>query len=205
VTHQPTTTPSLPNLPPAPPPSSATATEIESAIQGLTDADLTRLRKFAGSLLGKSPRGRSTYTTPYDLINTAIVKTLEGVRIWRSDLPFVTHLFSVMRSTIFHDANSKRVKSLADDQPKDDIADTTAESPEDMALTIENDREAGEILNGICDHFKTDADATNVLEGSRAGYSGREIMDYFGMTKKQFEAAWKRIRRHARSDKDGRK
>lgn len=174
---------------------------IESAIRALTKADLTRLFRYAGWLVKFSPGAWRDFQTAEELVNEAIVRTLEGKRKWTATTPFVKHLFGVMKSCVFHSAHGARARRerFDVDVVENGTQEHTLEGSEDAVLAAEREAECAELLADVAEHFASDPDATAVLEGWRAGFSGPEIMDLNNMTKNNFESTAKRIRRYGHS------
>lgn len=187
----------LTNLP------SATPSDIESAIRSLSKADLNRLSVYARWLIAHSfTSSRREFQAPDELINEAVLRTLLGKRKWVTTQPLTEHLMGVMKSCVFHAANSARARTELlnkKDTAEEGTQEYLSEGPEDAVLAAEADTACAAMLTEISGHFSSDNDATVVLEGWRAGFSGSDIMELNNLTRNNFESAAKRIRRYARS------
>ena len=181
----------------------ATREEVDLAVESLTTTQLVRLRKFAAWRirgLGRATLGREAN----DLLGEALVSTLAGAegsgegRRWNKVVDFVKHLTGAMRSISDH------WRQQFDEREPHLESDLTTVDPEGNELsplaTIPSgdppaDRAFGakEEIARILPMFKDDNEAILVLEGWVEGMTGSEIMD-LGFTKKQHEAAVKRIR-----------
>lgn len=178
-----------------------TLSDIESAIRALSKADLNRLSIYARWLFNYSSiSSRLEFQAPDELINEAIVRTLLGKRRWTTTKPLVDHLMGVMKSCVFHAANSARARTERFDRTdmvEEGTREYASEGLENAVLETESDAECAAVLDELAEHFSSDNDAAAVLEGWKAGFSGPDIMDLHSLTRNNLESAAKRIRRYA--------
>lgn len=174
----------------------ATVREITQAVHGLTDEEHRKLRVAAQIFLyGRSDQGAD------DLVNEALVRTYDGRRKWNKTIPFFIHLKGAMRSIAGHGAGkAESVLSLeaavgsGDGKGKllDTVADKGSSGPAPEA-------EIAKIrIDSLKQAFATDAQALLILDAWAEEMEMKEILE-LGLSKDEYNAATKRIRRHVLS------
>lgn len=174
----------------------ASLEETRAVLVQLTQnmADMLRLKKIARLRV----RGLQL-TEGTDLLNTAIVRVLEGTRRWPRHVSFIAFMAGVMRSI----ANEERKQILRiaeiiirptgreSGHREDDIANIPNRNPgPDRPLHAEQAWAAVMAL------FKDDEEARAILEKrSEEGYSSEETQNMLGMTPERYATVLKRIRR----------
>jgi hypothetical protein len=186
----------------------ATPDEVRAALEGLTDADLVRLEKYARYRvrgLGRKAKGREQD----DLLGEAVQDTLDPVkRSWNKDVTFVRHLIGAMRSISSHwreqfDPDEARLES--------EVARITEEgetlSPLDLPSSTEPAADrvmaARRQLEDIEKAVADDRVVYDILGGMRAEMAPTEIREALGLTPTEYETAMKRFRRRVRSAQGG--
>jgi hypothetical protein len=181
----------------------ATREEVDQALEALSEVQQLRLRRFAGWRI--RGLGRATLRRDADdLLGEAMTSTLAGAdglgegRRWNKAVDFVKHLTEAMRSISDHwrrkfDEREAHLESeLVTVDPvgeeRSPLNSIRSDEPAaDRALL------AKEEVARIFAMFKEDDEAILVLQGWVEGMTGIEIMQ-LGFTKRQYEAAVKRIR-----------
>lgn len=178
----------------------ATEEEIVEAIENLSDEQLVALRKKAGfraNSLGHRAGGRDGEY----LLTEAMTRTLVGTRRWRiARVDFSRHLDQAMRSIVSNWRKAPDgVVSEADTLQRHQEEPSAVEIEPDPHPDPEKALLAAEELGRILADFASDRDASEVLAGWAEGLKGPEIQELADMSKKEYEAAVKRIRYHVRS------
>ena len=182
--------------------------EIEQAAAELSPADLKRLQLVARTVMRYY--GLATAVRDHDdLVAEALIRTLGGSRSWRKGVDFVYHLAQAMRSvawTWFEQEAAQRADADAVERWESamlgsaDSADSV-----DGLLDPEPDAEAAclarEQVERIRRAFADDPAANAVLAGWAIGCKGPEIRQLHGLSDKTFQAAVRRIRRFAQSQR----
>lgn len=179
----------------------ASADEIKEAIENMSATDLYRLEQFAKYRirgLGRRALGRSYE----DLIKEAMVATLGGNRNWKiHKVGFVGHMMAVVRSISSHwkeKAYSETyLESEFSDENKKSILETPSQTP-----SAETVLSAKEKLQTIYRHFSGDEQVSKLFSSLEQGLTSTEAQETFGLSKKQYEAAVKRLRRGLNRMKD---
>ncbi|MBZ5532079.1 MAG: hypothetical protein LAO20_11665 [Acidobacteriia bacterium] len=190
-------------------PEYGTRDDVERAVESLSSEDELRLARFARYKirgLGRKAKGRDHE----DLRSEAIKATWigagggdEGRRWKKSTVPFVQQLLGAMRSIASHwKAAHDEDETYLDSEVAVETGDGDILSPVDNAPSgapsQERDLLAKEALNSVYQMFHDDDDAALVIEGIKEGWSGPEITEQLGLSRKQYEAAIKRIRYRVR-------
>lgn len=173
--------------------------DVEKAIHGLSVADHERLRRIAKSYamgLGHYPHE----SPAADLLQEAVMRTLEGKRRWRRGVDFIHHLDRTMKS-IGHSWRKRHKSTASLDEERDTPSDLSESGVEPKQVWLVR-REVGphkvlsakEALNVIGCAFRSDSAAAQVIDGWRMDLTGPEIQELSGMSKKEFDAAVRRIR-----------
>jgi DNA-directed RNA polymerase specialized sigma24 family protein len=165
-----------------------TATDAASAIQALSETDLVRLKALARLWSRGLPGGIGWA----DVLHEAIVRVLDGSRVWPSDVPILAFLSGVMRSLcddywrrVRHE---QRLLVSRDDycrsaEPADEVSD-----PERVAVAV-----AG--LAEIYRLFATDTVALQIIDGMSNGLAAKDICRTYGIAALDYDTARRRMRR----------
>lgn len=195
---------------PKPGAKSATPDEVRLAIESLTEADMAKLYAFAEILLFKVRR-HTWGVGAGDLLQEAMVSLLdEGRRNWRPErVSLVGFLIGAMQSIASNwkrkGAGGEKPPKLASDLGSLDergeeiptALDTTKDeqpNPEKALLAREQATEE-QLIAEIEELFKGDVVASLVLNGWKNGMKGPEITASLEISRKEFAAAVRRIRR----------
>jgi hypothetical protein len=176
----------------------ATIEEIRTCIEAMSPTDLIKLERYARYRirgLGRRAEGRDHE----DLLKEAMAMTLAGQRHWKKNrISFLVHLFGVMRSISSHwGEKSSQVKVYLDSElaehslNEQSILDQTASDIPDTERVFS----AKEKLLQIYERFKDDLGVINILNGFANSYASQQIQEVYNMTKKEYEAALRRLRR----------
>lgn len=187
----------------------ATADEIRSAIEKLTDEEFGRLRRAGAAFLYGSE-----YKDPLELVNEAIARAIRGAgertkgRHWPLQVPFVAFLIETMRSVANASVDSPaqtETDYLVDLIPQGmavhdvEVAALRAPSTE---IVCEDEEEqaaakarAAAVVAAIEDYFADDDDVLMLVLCLHEGHRPREIQDIAGMTLTQYNTARRRFSR----------
>jgi DNA-directed RNA polymerase specialized sigma24 family protein len=166
-------------------------TDAASAIQALSETDLVRLKALARLWSRGLPGGIGWA----DVLHEAIVRVLDGSRVWPPDVPTLAFLSGVMRS-ICDDywrrvRHEQRLLVSRDDEsrcsgaaePADEVSD-----PERVAVAV-----AG--LAEIYRLFATDPIALQIIDGMSNGLAAKDICTTYGIAALDYDTARRRMRR----------
>lgn len=165
----------------------ATGAEVRQAMVDLEPSSLSRLREFARI------RSLGLDETGDDLVQMALMTTLEGKRRWKRSIPFWLHLKGAIKSISNH-AREKMRPTLALEPDQD-----SGERPTDDRTIASID--SGRELLLLEKALEGDAEAELVLEGIKEGMGRGEIEAMASLSPKEYEAALKRIRRKSANRK----
>lgn len=181
--------------------------QVEAALVAMSDADWRRVEFIASSL-----SHGYTGLEPEDLIQEAQTKLLEGVRVWRTELPAVVVLENVMAS-IASNAR-KRVK----DGPIDAMVEVDPlEMGEEGAnvgqqvfsrndSTPESEAAAREQIAALDRLVADQPELQDLIAAWAMGLKGKEAWDSLGWIKDEYEANRKKLtRRLEKLSSDGSK
>lgn len=167
------------------------ASDAASAIQALSETDLVRLQALARLWSRGLPGGIGWA----DVLHEAIVRVLDGSRVWPPDVPILAFLSGVMRS-ICDDywrrvRHEQRLLVSRDDEsrcgraaePADEVSD-----PERVAVAV-----AG--LAEIYRLFATDPVALQIIDGMSNGLAAKDICRAYGIAALDYDTARRRMRR----------
>jgi DNA-directed RNA polymerase specialized sigma24 family protein len=160
-----------------------TIQDARVAIERLSEADLLRLQIHARFLifgLGQKAEGEGWQ----DLIQEAVLRTIEGTRRWPSHIEFRHFLMGTMRS----------------------IANSWLKRRAHVSLSLVPAQEAafakqiaiGSELDAIRTQLGSDQDAILVFNCLSRDMTGPEIMAQLGLSEHDYRAAVRRIRRRVR-------
>ena len=174
-------------------------TEVAEAVKALSTRDLMRLHSYARKkanlllYLGKA-KGRDEQ----DLLQEAIVATLEGRRTWNADRNLVEHLTGVM-SSISSAWGQERRETHYEEESAQSSTEGSPSSTENILppVTIDPERivQARQSLKRVQDLFSGDQLALEVVSLRGQGFSAREIQQELSISPAEFDAASRRVRR----------
>jgi hypothetical protein len=186
----------------------ATPDSLRRAIEGLTVADRAKLKAFSASQ-ARRVRLYVPSLGEYDLLQEAVVSLLEDKRSWNPDqVGFVGMLMGAMRSIASNlsqkgkDASSlpilefePTVRTQAGEQLSIlELAADSEQNPETALLKSELPTEE-QLVSEIERLFEHDTVASLILDGWKNGMKGPEIAASLEISKKEYDAAVRRIRR----------
>ncbi len=185
--------------------------QVLAAIGALTKQDLARLRVAAATWIRNL--GLDTVAADADdLVSDAIFRTTSGQRTWRVGVSLHEHLRGVMRSvadswrkSAERRAVSGRLEVQESDFPTPDAGSSDGDpadfNPVSNAPSSEPDPErlltVKQSLASFEAHFADDEVAGAVIHGMWEQMKGPEICREWNLTKKEYAAAVRRIRRYA--------
>jgi DNA-directed RNA polymerase specialized sigma24 family protein len=180
-----------------PPPSAADEHfSPEKAAEAIADLDAKEkatLRKLARSYWEDRMSGPNAEADPDDLLQEAIVRTLQGTRRWRRSVTIIKHLVRTMQSISWeaHRARSAQPHAWAEDgveeiDPGDRPADSDESVVEDVVL-------AREELAQVESLFEHDQEALRVLRCRSIELSPSETCEELGMERSRYDTVNKRI------------
>lgn len=185
----------------------ATRADIEAAIDQLTPADTTRIKRYVEGTFraygGRNPKAETTK----DFIQDAFLKLLSGERKWYPDeKEFVFHMMNIAGSLISHWSELPEVRLRSDERllvlPGGEeayrgwIDDVESSLPGPEVQTMWKQQYA-KMMNKLIDQLRSTPKAVDVAMLKRIGLSSAEIMNQLGLSQNQFENLDKQIRRKA--------
>ena len=188
--------------------------KVHEAVTGLSRRQLNRL-KAAGYQYVRQYGLDPVVRTPGDLVNEAMIRTLDGRRGWRQDVELMAHLIMVMSSiaSSWRKHDVRRADAAAAEHRETDLKPA---GDGDTGGRVENApaRDADEVtrqvaqadLDAIRQHFVDAGDemVTDLLELWQQGSTGPEIRRQQGISDKDYWAACRRLRRWVRKEaRDG--
>jgi DNA-directed RNA polymerase specialized sigma24 family protein len=168
-----------------------TAADAASAIDALSEIDLARLKALAQLWSRGLPGGFGWE----DVLHEAIMRVLDGARIWPFGVPIVAFLSGVMRS-ICNDSwrrvrfEQRLLVSLDDESPGGSRSDPVDDmsDPERVAVAV-----AG--LADIFRLFARDPIALKIIDGLANGLAARDICAAYGIAAVDYDTTRRRMRR----------
>ncbi len=169
--------------------------DVRRAVEELSLADLTRIRKYACALSRPATRSDRGWDAE-DLLQEAIGATLGGDRHWfPTRVDFVGHLVGAVRSIAWNWHRSAAVATVValdpDDGAEGSAHEAPAPSPERIALAKKELDEITRLLEG-------DRLATAVVDCWADGLTGPETWAALGITELDYRAFVRRLRRRLR-------
>jgi hypothetical protein len=173
------------------------------AMESFTQDELLRLETYATWRirgLGYLAAGRESG----DLLHEAIAASVDGRRPWKEDtVPLFAHLLGVMRSISsgWHarSAFERRAMSLDQVDPQENIPEAGSwiepDSVPAREPSPENLASARQLIDSLTQSLAEDKLALEVLTAMMAGWQDKEIPAELHTSRRQYEAAKKRIRR----------
>lgn len=175
----------------------ATDAEIEAAIRSLSEADALRLARFGG-FRARALQANGLGIDGEDLLQEALVRTIDGRRHWKKGVTFVKHLIETMRSISNHSRDElKQYRALPDsaDTPGKKGLDGVLRSDLADAVELASVREDLARIEAL---FANDETISLIIEGLQTEMTGPEIQQQLGLTPTQYESAMTKLRRAAR-------
>jgi DNA-directed RNA polymerase specialized sigma24 family protein len=164
-------------------------------LAALSDADLLRLKRFAQLRSLRLPLLNWS-----DLLNEAIVRVLDGSRLWPPDVDFIVFLLQSIRSIAseqWRRIQRTPVTREADLPPANPVNTERASLDELGRDELNPEREvlAAFALRDVMTIFRADQHATAILVGLAEGDAPTDIQRRASMTSIQYASAQRRIRR----------
>lgn len=184
--------------------------EVIAALEALSEEDLGRLAR-AGRIWIRDLGLDAIARDADDLVSEAIVRTTGGQRRWKVGVDLMRHLREAMRSIVDSWDRSARRRLLsggAEVRSSDFLAPAgeDGDGAEALDRRASPEPDAPRKLCGMDEvrafsaHFEGDEDAHAVLEGIWWEMEGPEIREKWGLTQHRYDAARRRIRRHANKE-----
>ncbi len=172
------------------------AEEVSDLIDNLDTVALTKLYKIASNL---------AMIYRYDaesLIHDAIVKLLEPEgRRWRKDYSISTIFKKICWSILDHYTEHFEPESSLHEPNQE--GSEPIESIQGEYLSLEQQLILVDIKDNIYSVFKDDPTATELIDSKLEGFKKGEILDLLDLSDREYETAWKRIRRKMKRDYQG--
>lgn len=173
----------------------ATTEEIDTAYRNLTDEEHQALFYYALSMI----RG-TRFSEPLDLVHEAVYRSLDGRRNWPLHVDFALYLRNTMHSIV--STERKLGKKMVDfEHSVDEVLERGAAfmphtmSTEDVVLQREQFRLAEAAVAKARDLLSNDFEATSLMDMYLAHTAPSDIREELGMTQKQFNTVYKRVKR----------
>ncbi|HJQ60683.1 MAG TPA: sigma-70 family RNA polymerase sigma factor [Vineibacter sp.] len=159
--------------------------DIGRALRALSDADLARLQALARLWSRGLPGGLGWA----DVLNEAIVRSLDGTRRWPAGVPLLAFLSGVMRSIC--DDHWRRVRRELGRRAPDACAD------DEMSAAVDPERAlaAAQALGAIHRLFARDLVVLTIIAGLAEGLAASDIRRRYGLSALDYDTARKRMRR----------
>jgi DNA-directed RNA polymerase specialized sigma24 family protein len=163
-------------------PAGDAAYRLARALNGLSEADLLRLKRIA------QLRARELVQVQWsDLLHEAVLRALEGTRRWPEHVPLVAFLAGIMRSLADEHWRQHRMRAALFTVVEHEVADATPDA--------EREAIARQALVALDRMFRDDEDALTVITGLSHGLTAEEIQRAYGMDATRYASTRKRIRR----------
>ena len=162
-----------------------TAADVASAIEALSETDLARLKALAQLWSRGLPGGLGWA----DVLHEAIVRVLDGSRIWPFGVPILAFLSGVMRSICVDQWRREQRESLLL------VRDGAATAGDDAARDPERMLAAAQSLAAINRLFAGDPAALKIIAGLAEGLTPTEICARYAMSEREYDTTRRRMRR----------
>lgn len=183
----------------------ATEAAVRAAMSELDRDDHARAKLALAAELILQRHPRLAHISPRDLIQEALLRTLEARRKWRpANIDFLGHVIGAMRS-IASAATKSAAKRTVQAEPLEVISDdgeTWEVVPPEPAPSVEDALIAGEEraidearLDALRQELAKDSEAMAVYERLREGMPKRDIHVALGLSDKQFWTVDRRLSR----------
>jgi DNA-directed RNA polymerase specialized sigma24 family protein len=169
-----------------------TADEIAVAIQDLSEADWTRLRKVAVIYT------RNRLIEPDDLLQEAFRRALDGRRNCPSHVDAVRFLAEAMRSIADGEAEKAESQPRLVPIANHGTAETAVDPPDpalDPAQVAESSDEAAAMKASLLSLFEDDEIAQVILEGMMEGIEGEDLRELTELGTVAYQSKRRLIRR----------
>lgn len=179
----------------------ASVEEVQAAIHGLNEDAFVKLLHVATRFIH-----RTSYRTPMDLLQDAMLAALELRREWDRERSFFSYLCLAMRSIASNDRTclQTRSESLAADLMKEiDMDADQVLTDADWRLHVQNrlsdeveeEAQANYRRQALAVHelFAGDDHVILILRAMEEGYRGQKIAQLCGLTPAQYAAARRRM------------
>lgn len=160
--------------------------ELARALAGLSQTDMLRLKAIARLRARDLPSD----TSWSDLLNEAIVRALDGTRLYPPGIGLVVFLAGIMRSIASEHWRRLRREAGIFDLSGDDGGDEA-----DPAPGPERNLASLQALAALDQLFAGDPAASQILAGLAAGLSANEIRETYGLSETDYDSTRKRMRR----------
>lgn len=164
----------------------ASEAEAREAIEGLSKADYAKLMLIARGFARARLRGSAVEAE--DLLQEAIVKTLDGRRTWNRRVSILKHLDRVMESDAGHIAERRDTHYSVPMAKGPDVPATRADDPNVRVVARQD-------LDNLLELFAGEKEALEVLNLKGEGFSASEIRQVLGISSTQYDTVTKRVRR----------
>ena len=150
----------------------------------------------------------TSYSEPLDLIHEALYRSLTEKRKWPTKVPFAAYILQVIKSIANNERKgSKRISSISLDADEHfDLIDLNFDSeyplPNDPAQILQEKQELIQRLSGmenLITSFADDLTAATIIKAWLAHMKTKSILAQNNISKKDFEAARRRISRHIKN------
>ncbi len=175
----------------------ATVEQFRDAFAALNKMERVGLAQLAGRLAS----GASGFSSGEDLLSEAVIRTLNGRRVWPMDVPLETFVANAMRSIVYAERASKEMSARdcgfdfdARLSPSPDAWQAAPETPEEAAMRRERHEMGAQAFERARQTLRADAEALNVLEGMAADMTAEETREAFGIDLRAYRAARERVR-----------
>ncbi len=163
----------------------AAAGDVGRALRALSDTDLVRLKALARLWSRGLPGGLGWV----DVLNEAVVRSLDGSRRWPPDVPLLAFLSGVMRSIRDeHWRRARRDHALLVATPDQSWSVAATDDPERVLA-------AAQALGAITSLFADDPAALKILAGLAEGMTATDIRLHYDMSERDYDTTRKRMRR----------
>lgn len=189
------------------PKNKASVEEVQAAIHALNKDEFVKLLHVATRFIH-----RTSYRTPMDLLQDAMLAALELRRGWDFERSFFSFLCLSMRSIACNDRTCLQTRSewLAAelvneiDRDADQVltdADCRSHVQHRLAAELEEEAQAGYRRRALAVRalFAGDDHVLLILRAMEEGYRGQEIAQVCGLTAAQYAAARRRMNRRLNS------
>lgn len=183
----------------------ATTSEIESAINALSEADLIRLEKYAYyrlASIGRASAGNSLD----DILQEAVARTLGGDRKWNPEsVPFSRFLEGVVKSICSELA--ERLTFVKNEEPMFEselvgVQAVSSSNPYQWASSAnpgpERLTEAKDSVDAIKRAFVDDPIVLELISGLEEGFTGPDIKTVLGISQTELETLMRRLQRRSK-------
>ncbi len=174
------------------------AKEVGDLIDSLDTVALTKLYKIASNL------GMIYRYDAKSLVHDAIVKLLEPEgRRWRKEYNICTIFKKICWSILDHYTEHFELEDSLNELNQEGIE--PIENIQGAYLSPEQQLILVDIRDPIYSVFKDDPMATELIDSKLEGFKKGEILDLLDLSDREYETAWRRIRRKMKRDYQGSK